>query len=142
MKATEKLIVRVENALKADRARSAWNKGVNAYAMDILESLAESASGDYIGLDDLTSPKLLERAMLDGADSWHEYSWGGMSLIYNGDIVERLCNATELKRSNNGTRKPNGREEWLDTQARALYQAARKLHGLFNACAILEHYNK
>lgn len=62
--------------------------------------------------------------MLNGADSWIQYSWGGCSLIYDGDIAERLCSPSELKKTRNGERKPNGNEEWLDTQARALYQAS------------------
>lgn len=39
----------------------------------------------------------------------------------------RLCTPSELRRTHNGERRPNSREEWLDTQARALYQAARRV---------------
>ena len=46
-----------------------------------------------------------------------------MSLIYNEDIAERLCTPSELKKTRHGERRPNAREEWLDTQARALFQA-------------------
>lgn len=63
----------------------------------------------------------------NGASDWNQYSWGGCSLIYNRDIAERVCNATELKRCTyrDGSLKdqPNGREAWLDVQARALFQA-------------------
>ena len=61
---------------------------------------------------------------MNGASSWDQYSWGGCSLIYNSDIAERLCTPSELKQTRNGERKPNANEEWLDTQARALYQAS------------------
>ena len=40
------------------------------------------------------------------------------------DIAKRL-GTSELKKSKNGENKPNSREEWLDTQARALTQAER-----------------
>lgn len=49
------------------------------------------------------------------------------ALIYNGDIAKLLCSPSELKRTRNGERRPNNREEWLDTQARALAQAAKRL---------------
>lgn len=48
-------------------------------------------------------------------------------MIYNADIAERLCCPSELKKTRNGERRPNNREEWLDTQARALYQAASRV---------------
>jgi len=65
--------------------------------------------------------------MLNGAQNWYQYSWGGCSLIYDRDIAERLCTPSELKRTKNGERRPNQNEEWLDVQARALRQAARKI---------------
>ena len=73
------------------------------------------------------SRKELEEWLLNGASTWGEYSWGGSALIYNGDVAKRLCNPSELKRTHNGERRPNSREEWLDTQARALAQAAKRL---------------
>ena len=116
----------VEN--RADR--SAWDKGVKAYALELLESLEEGIDGGYIDITDIESPRLLEKALLNGADSWEQYSWGGSSLIYNSDIAERLCCPSELKRTRNGERRPNSREEWLDTQARALYQACSRIKGV------------
>ena len=69
--------------------------------------------------------------MLNGAQDWNKYSWGGSSLIYDGDIAERLCTPSELKKTRNGERRPNGREEWLDTQARALHQAAKRVYTIY-----------
>nr|DAP26633.1 MAG TPA: hypothetical protein [Bacteriophage sp.] len=65
--------------------------------------------------------------MLNGAQDWEQYSWGGSALIYDYDIAERLCCPSELKKTRNGERRPNSREEWLDVQARALYQAASRV---------------
>ena len=105
-------------------ARSAWAKGVNAYAMELLEELEEAIENGYFDIEDITAPKLLMRQLLNGAQDWSQYSWGGCSLIYNEDIAKRLCNPSELKKTRNGSRRPNASEEWLDTQARALYQAS------------------
>lgn len=118
------------NTVNNSSPRSAWNKGVKLYALELLESLRNDIIDGYFDDDDLLAPNLLNRALLNGASSWSEYSWGGCSLIYNGEIAERLCTASELKKTRNGQRKPNKREEWLDTQARALCQAANiiRLH--------------
>lgn len=111
-------------ALEARKDRSAWNKGVTAYAIDLLDQYQERA--EFEGRE-AASRKELEEWLLNGASTWGEYSWGGSALIYNGDVAKRLCNPSELKRTHNGERRPNSREEWLDTQARALAQAAKRL---------------
>lgn len=114
--------------LQQRKDRSAWDKGVTVYALEMVEQLAEAAEGGYIDADDLLAPRMLRKALLNGADDWSAYSWGGFSLIYNGDIAARLCCPSELKRTRNGDRRPNSREEWLDTQARALFQAANRVY--------------
>lgn len=111
-------------ALEARKDRSAWDKGVTAYAIDLLDQYQERA--EFEGRE-AASRAELEEWLLNGASTWGEYSWGGLALIYNGDIAKRLCNPSELKRTRNGERRPNNREEWLDTQARALAQAAKRL---------------
>lgn len=92
--------------------KSAWCKGVELYAEELKDFLAEN------GLEPT------KKNMLNGAASWKDYSWGGSSLIYNADIAARLCTPSELKRKKGGDLPPNRDEEWLDTQARALAQAA------------------
>jgi hypothetical protein len=94
----------------ASKARSAWDKARKAYALELLEEL----EGEY------TAAKLL-----NGAENWNAYSYGGNALIYDADIAERLCSPSELKRTKNGKLAPNSCESWLDCQARALSQAAR-----------------
>ncbi len=66
-----------------------------------------------------------EDNLLNGAGDWHHYSEGGSGLIYNSDIAERYCTPSELKRSKGGELMPNSRENWIELQARALYQANR-----------------
>ena len=116
-------INKLREAINQESPRSAWGKGVKEYALELVETLEESISGGYFDEKDMQSPNLLKRQLLNGASDWTEYSYGGCSLIYNSDIAERLCTPSELKKSRNGESRPNAREEWLDTQARALNQA-------------------
>ena len=62
--------------------------------------------------------------LLNGAENWRAYSYGGCALIYDADIAERLCAPSEYAKKRQGERAPNSRETWLDVQARALGQAA------------------
>lgn len=119
-------VIRAE--VRKQTGRSAWDKGVEAYALDLVEGLEESINGGWFDIADLASRRIVEDGLLNGADDWSQYSWGGCSLIYNKDIAERLCNGSELKRNKNGERKPNAREEWLDVQTRALFQASYRVH--------------
>ena len=96
--------------------RSAWSRAVHTYAIELVESLDASA--------DLSNERLLEKAMLNGADDWQQYSEGGCALIYDADIAERLCSPSGLKRCKGGERQPNASETWLECQARALWQAS------------------
>ena len=118
---------RMTKALESRKARSAWDKGVTEYALELVEQLAEAAEDGYIDANDLASPRMLRDALLNGANDWRAYSWGGSSLIYDCDIAERLCCPSELKRTRNGERRPTSQEEWLDTQARALCQAEARV---------------
>lgn len=44
-------------------------------------------------------------------------------MIYDKEIAERLCTKTGLRKTDGGQKRQNSQEEWLDTQARALFQA-------------------
>lgn len=107
------------DAISNIKNRSAWNKGVNEYALELVEGLE---------LEDIPADtKELKTILLNGAESWDQYSWGGSSLIYDYDIAERLCTHSELKKKKGGELNPNSREQWLDVQARALYQACNRI---------------
>jgi hypothetical protein len=95
--------------ITATPARSAWRKGVKAYALEMLES---------------TEDGFAPVALLNGAENWRAYSYGGCALIYDADIAERLCSPSEYRKTRQGERAPNSRETWLDVQARACRQAA------------------
>lgn len=122
-----KTIETIYNSIANEKQRSAWNKGVNEYAFELLESLDEAISGGYFAEKDLRSSSMIRYALLNGASDWGQYSWGGFSLIYNEDIAERLCTPSELKKTRYGEWRPNRNEEWLDVQARALNRAANRI---------------
>lgn len=123
MKTIKEARVTLEKATTTER--SAWARGVAKYALDLLDTVEQWESDSELKIPSNRSD--LKKIVLNGADTWHSYSWGGSSLIYNEDIAERLCTPSELKRTRNGERNPNGRETWLDCQARALCQAFFKL---------------
>lgn len=110
--------------LNARHDRSAWDKAVTLYALDLLEDVQEGADNmERLPLDDAE----LERWALNGASCWEQYSNGGCSICYNADIAARVCTTSELKRTDGGMNNPNSRETWLDVQARALYQACNRI---------------
>lgn len=110
--------------LNARHDRSAWDKGVTLYALDLLEDVQEGADNmERLPLDGAE----LEQWALNGASCWEQYSDGSCSLCYNADIAARVCTPSELKRKHGGAYEPNSRETWLDVQARALYQAFNRI---------------
>lgn len=116
------------NKIDSRAARSAWDKGVKLYAYELVEGL-EVADDDKI----IKGENISKEILLNGADDWTQYSWGGSSLIYDYDIAVRLCTPSELKKTRDAERKPNSREEWLDVQARALNQACRVIFKILAA---------
>ena len=126
----ESTLDKVAAELEAHKDRSAWGRGVNAYALELVEELRERAA--YEGRNPEPGKECREW-MLNGAQDWNQYSWGGSSLIYDSDIAERLCTPSELKKTRHGERRPNSREEWLDTQARALYQACNRVARVYRS---------
>ena len=116
--------------LNARHDRSAWDKAVTLYALDLLEDVQEGADNmERLPLDGAE----LERWALNGASCWEQYSNGGCSICYNADIAARVCTPSELKRKHGGTYEPNSRETWLDVQARALYQACNRIRKICRA---------
>lgn len=124
-------------AVKSYKPRSAWQNGVKEYALDFFKYPSDMG----IKLSDkVPEPRILEDFLLNGADNWKQYSYGGTSLIYNEDIARRLCSPSELKKvlkknkwGGIEVRKPNSSEEWLDTQARALFQACELIKNTYRA---------
>lgn len=121
------------HTLEQRKDRSAWGRGVNEYAVDMLQQLTDYYKGGYISGEALENCTACQTAALNGARNWSEYSWGGSALVYDGDIAAALCTPSELKRTRNGERRPNSQEEWLDVQARALHQAFHRMYSAIRA---------
>ena len=109
--------------IESSPARSAWKRGVKIYAVELIESLdgrelteKNLLNGAGVFRSDTPTPR-------ERGEAWKAYSYGCISLIYDADIAERLCNPSELKKTRGGERNPNGHETWLDVQGRALLQA-------------------
>ena len=120
---TNELYNKIENV----KVRGAWNNGVKTYAVELLDDAASNRECEYFA-----SLQELKAAILNGASDWNQYSEGGCSLIYNTDIAERLCSPSELKRTKNGMNDPNSRENWVQVQARALFQAWELIKRVYN----------
>lgn len=121
--------------LENHKTRSCWAAGVKEYAAEILDTLEnveeweQMSKGEY----NYTGSKQNHIDALNGAKDWQHYSRGGCSLVYDGDIARTLCTPSELKKltyKEGGIKAPNKSEDWLDVQARALYQAQRLLDDL------------
>lgn len=125
MKATKANIKAIREAIEARKERSAWSKGVKAYALELLESFEgwskwnEENGKSVLELD--------ERTALNGARDWRAWSYGGLGLVYNVYIAERLCTPSELRKLDGGARVPAGATTWCDIEARAAWQAWRMI---------------
>lgn len=108
------LVKNVKDEVRRMSFGSAWKRGVQGYALGMLEDLDPD-------LD--LRPGRTERALLNGAHDWGEYSWAGCALAYDEDIAKAVCVPGELARTRGGRLRPNEAEEWLDVQARACFQA-------------------
>lgn len=106
--------------LEAVKCRSAWSKGVKEYAFMLLDNISSDA--DY---KEIKNYILLHEALLGSASDWKQFSYHGDAFICDVHIAEALCNPSELKRCKGGSLPPNKQEQWVDVQARALFQAER-----------------
>jgi len=112
-----KTINEIIEAINNENSRIAWNNGVKEYAVMIIENFNDE---DF---KDVSTREELKKILLNGADNWYQYSYGGCALIDDTDIAETICTPSELKRKKVGELQPNRYETWLDVQTRALKQA-------------------
>lgn len=70
--------------LSSLKFRSTWDRGVQAYALDLLDEVKDS------DLENITDRRGLEKLLLNGARNWEHFSRGGCSLVWREDIAERL----------------------------------------------------
>lgn len=77
----QKLIATIRNKIINSPAKSAWNKGVRTYALEIFDNYIE----EHDPIKQIT-----EKDLLTGAKDWQQYSRGRFSLIYDENICKRL----------------------------------------------------
>ena len=119
-------IGKLVNLVRSEKGyRSAWDKGVKAYALDILANFEEWAMFNLSNSEPL--PVINERTALNGAKDWEQYAFGGCGLVYDAYIAERLCTPAQM-------RKLLGTDvNWLGLESVALLQAWRLIARLVPA---------
>ena len=107
----------VFNDVSGHNARSAWDRGVQETALDMLEELMDNHVFEL-------EPSSITVKLLNGASDWDQYAYGGCHLIYDEEIAARYGTPAGLKRTRNGKRNPNKYDTGLDVESRACAQAA------------------
>lgn len=125
MKATANNIQAVANEVNNAKTRSAWSRGVKAYALEMLERFEEWCKWNEENGESV--PELDEVTALNGANDWSAWAYGGCGLVYDCAIAERLCTPSELKKLDGGARVAAGAATWCDIEARAAWQAWRMI---------------
>lgn len=70
-------IEKLYQSIESEKQRSAWGKGVTQYALELVKQLGEQINDGYFDELDLSEPKKVQAALLNGAADWSQYSWGG-----------------------------------------------------------------
>lgn len=103
---------------------SAWKNGVKNYAIALIDKLPDDYCMIFNNQRELEKHiKILKKLLLNGAENWRRYSYGGCAYISNNVIALHLCTFSEYQKFKGGEKQPNSRETWLDVQAQALLQA-------------------
>ncbi len=105
--------------LENEKPRSAWARGVQNYTAELFNNVLNFWN-DYTG--EATNYKDFEKLMLNGADNWHYYSYGGGSYCYNFDIAKNIFTPSQFKRWQN----TKWNIDLMELQTRALRIAAHK----------------
>lgn len=116
-------IAAIRTEISEHPARSAWDKGVREYALELFNEYIS----EHLKIEDSSVEigGVTEKELLNGAEDWSHYSYGGCALCYDEEICERLCTESHKKRTHNRAYKPVGYNDWLDMQRSALERAAR-----------------
>lgn len=107
------------------KARSAWEKGLKIYAAELIQDMESAGIKDF----DLDTVK---KWNWNGAGNALIYSEGACSLVYEDDICNRLCPPSITRKHPSN---PNGKESWIEVQARALTQAMANIRQILRETA-------
>lgn len=114
----------IKEKLEKRNKGSVWKRAVKEDAIRLLDYFVEYYSineGENVNFD---VPNFAE--LRQGAKDWVQFSYGGCAYVWDTDIAQHYCTPSELKKvqdKEGGVKKPNSKENWLDVQARALFQA-------------------
>lgn len=106
-----------------ERKRGQWNKATAYYADFLLDSYIEICK--WCADQNAAIPALSLDLVLNGASGWHQYSYYGCALVYDGDIAKVVFTPAQFAKWEQG-RKVTA-EPLLDIQARALAAGWRVL---------------
>lgn len=79
--------------IKFSKANSAWDRGVRMTAYDLVVNVDDKV------FDDAIKNFNLKAALLNGAESWNQYSWGGCALCYDVDIAKKILYTIRIKKN-------------------------------------------
>lgn len=113
------MINEIRKEIEKENPRSKWGKAVITYANELLDHIEEEMKFHNPSLE------INEKTLLNGAKNWKHYSEAGNSLIYYGEMAERLCTPSQFKRCKGGELPLSNRESWVEIQGRALSQASK-----------------
>lgn len=106
--------------LRGIKTKNHLGRAIIKYAVELVEDLPDD-------FDESPSAPITEKAFLNGASDWREYSFGGCSLIATKDIIKRII--PEKKRHDMYLKYTDG-DFLLDAQADALETAYSLIRGL------------
>lgn len=99
--------------------RSQWEKGIEFYAHFLAEELNDNYLSENIEVKDIF------KILLNGAENWHQFAWGGCGQVYNDEIAKTLLTPSQRKRI---TQADTFRgHSLLDLEAHALAKAAARV---------------
>ena len=106
-----------------ENTKGTYKKAVILYALELVDNICDHYTTTQEQRDNLEKieKQELKALALNGADSWSQYSWGGCSLCYNHDILERLFCPSIVKKYENADTVQG--VHLLDRQANALARA-------------------
>lgn len=73
---------KIAKLVNETKARSAWDKGVKEYAMDIMAEVLVNHDSN-----DIKDTEALRKACLNGASTWVQFSYAGWALCSDCDIT-------------------------------------------------------
>ena len=118
-------ITTLKNILEEEheKTKGTYKKAIILYALELVDNINDNHTTTQEQKDNIEKVwgYTLRELALSGAENFEQYSWGGCSLCYNYDILNRLFCPSIVKRYENSDRV-NG-IHLLDLQANALAKA-------------------